>query len=80
MKFYIISLALHLIFIFFTANFLDMDLRKEPKNIVVYLNQVTIEGKAEFSQLGEVKKIEIKNEEKGEELKKISKNIKNKSR
>lgn len=81
MKFYIISLALHLIFIFFTANFLDMDLRKEPKNIVVYLNQVTIEGKAEFSQLGEVKKIEIKNEEKGEEeFKKISKNIKNKSR
>lgn len=81
MKFYIISLALHLIFIFFTANFLDMDLRKEPKKIVVYLNQVTIEGKAEFFQLGEVKKIEIKNEEKGEEeFKKISKNIKNKSR
>ena len=83
MKFYIISLALHLIFIFFTANFLDMDLRKEPKNIVVYLNKVNIEGKGEFSLLGDIDKKEIVSEEKIEEkikkIQKSSKVIKNKS-
>ena len=81
MRFYIFSFILHLIFIFCMVNFSIRD-NEKPKNVVVYLSELEVNGKRKPAPLKTLENKQIQNVEEvkkvsnKKEIKKIEKNIK----
>ena len=87
MRFYIFSFILHIIFIFCVINFKIREDEEKPKNVVVYLSELQIDGKGEpaplknleTQKIKDVKNIEkIKNKKETKKIEKTNKIIKNK--
>lgn len=77
MKFYVLSFILHLILIFSVIKLPTRDIKLDSKNVVVYLNELKIEGKgnlepAPLKNLGKKEVVEEKKNEK-KEIKKVEK-------
>lgn len=77
MKFYVLSFILHLILIFSVIKLPTRDIKLDSKNVVVYLNELKIEGKGnpEPAPLKNFEKKEVVEEKKVEkkEIKKVEK-------
>lgn len=77
MKFYVLSFILHLILIFSVIKLPTRDIKLDSKNVVVYLNELKIEGKGnpEPAPLKNLEKKEVVEEKKVEkkEIKKVEK-------
>lgn len=77
MKFYVLSFILHLILIFSVIKLPTRDIKLDSKNVVVYLNELKIEGKGnpEPASLKNLEKKEVVEEKKIEkkEIKKVEK-------
>lgn len=89
MKFYIFSFILHLILFFSVIKFPTKEIKLDSKNVVVYLNELKVEGKGNpepaplknlekkeiVEEKKEIKKIEKKKSVKKIEKKKVSKKV-----
>lgn len=77
MKFYILSFILHLVLIFSVIKLPAKDIKLDSKNVVVYLNELKVEGKGnpEPAPLKNLEKKEVVEEKKIEkkEIKKVEK-------
>ena len=77
MKFYIFSFLLHIVLIFSVIKLPTQEIKLDSKNVVVYLNELKIEGKgnpepAPLKNLEKEEKIEEKKIER-KEIKKVEK-------